>query len=188
MTGRLVRVATPLPQQEIWARLVFGISVAAFAVGEFSHVVKWRRSASRTDVRGEVVFRVIFFAGILMLPLAQALAPQAVPSGAGVFVLGTVIAWLGLLLPWWSFATSARGARDDRQSGRRPSGLRQGPCASCPLRLVTGGSEGPATPDCVNQTTPQEYGEVHAPGGAERTQRFVRSKCPFTGRCGCQPK
>jgi len=105
MTGRLVRVVTPLIQQETWARLVVGVSVAAFAVGEFSQVVKWRRGASRTDVRGEVVFRVIFFAGILLLPLAQALAPEAVLDGAGVFVVGTVIGWLGLLLRWWSFAT-----------------------------------------------------------------------------------
>jgi len=104
MTGRLVREVTALNQQETWARLVFGISVAAFAVGEFSQVVK-RRSASRTDMRDEVVFRAIFFAGILMLPLAQALAPQAVLSGAGVFLLGTAIGWLGLLLRWWSFAT-----------------------------------------------------------------------------------
>jgi protein-S-isoprenylcysteine O-methyltransferase Ste14 len=52
-----------------------------------------------------VVFRAIFFAGILMLPLAQAVVPEAVLDGAGVFVLGTVIGWLGLLLRWWSFAT-----------------------------------------------------------------------------------
>jgi protein-S-isoprenylcysteine O-methyltransferase Ste14 len=98
-------VATPLMQQEAWARLVFDISVAAFAVGEFSQAVKWRRGASHTDLRGEVVFRVIFFAGILMLPLAQTLAPEAVFEGAGVFVLGAAIGWLGLLLRWWSFAT-----------------------------------------------------------------------------------
>ena len=105
MTGRLVRVVAPLYQEETWARLVFGISVAAFAVGEFSQAVKPRRSGRRTDVRGEVVFRVIFFASILMLPLAPALAPQAVLDGARVFVLGTAIGWLGLLLRWWSFAT-----------------------------------------------------------------------------------
>jgi protein-S-isoprenylcysteine O-methyltransferase Ste14 len=104
-TGRLVRVGTPWTQQESWARLVFGVSVAAFAVGEFCQAVKRRRGASRTDVRGEVVFRAIFFAGILMLPLAQAVVPEAVLDGAGVFVLGTVIGWLGLLLRWWSFAT-----------------------------------------------------------------------------------
>lgn len=98
-------MVTPYVQEEAWARLVFGISVAAFAVGEFSQVVKWRRGASRTDVQGELVFRVIFFAGILMLPLAQALAPGAALDGAGVFVLGAVIGWLGLLLRWWSFAS-----------------------------------------------------------------------------------
>jgi protein-S-isoprenylcysteine O-methyltransferase Ste14 len=73
-------------------------------VGEFSQAVKWRRGASRTDLRGEVVFRAIFFAGVLMLPLAQTLAPDAVLGGGGVFVMGTVIGWLGLLLRWWSFA------------------------------------------------------------------------------------
>ena len=50
--------------------------------------MKWRRGVSRTDTLDEVVFRVIFLAGILMLPLAQALASD-----------------LGLLLRWWSFAT-----------------------------------------------------------------------------------
>lgn len=105
MTGTLVRVVTPLIEQETWARLVFGISVTAFALGEFSQVVKRRRGDSRTDVRGEVVFRVILFAGVLMLPLAQAVVPEAVLGGAAVFVLGTVIGWLGLLLRWWSFAT-----------------------------------------------------------------------------------
>ena len=84
---------------------MFYLSAAAFAVGEFSQAVKWRRGASRADLRGEVVFRVIFFAGILMLPLARALAPEAVLSGGGVFVVGAVIGWLGLLLRWWSFAT-----------------------------------------------------------------------------------
>jgi protein-S-isoprenylcysteine O-methyltransferase Ste14 len=105
VAGRLSRVATPLVQQDAWARLVFGISLAAFAVGELSQQVKWRRGASPTDVRGELVFRVIFFAGVLMLPLARALAPEAVLEGAGVFVLGALIGWLGLLLRWWSFAT-----------------------------------------------------------------------------------
>jgi protein-S-isoprenylcysteine O-methyltransferase Ste14 len=103
--GRLPRVATPYMQQETWAHLVFDISIAAFAVGELTQAVKWRRGASRTDLRGEVAFRVVFFAGILMLPLAQTLAPEAVLPGAGVFVLGAVIGWLGLVLRWWSFAT-----------------------------------------------------------------------------------
>ena len=98
-------MATPYIQQEAWARVVFDISLAAFAVGEFSQAVKWRRGASRVNLRGEVAFRVIFFAGILMLPLAQTLAPEAVLEGPGVFIVGIVVGWLGLLLRWWSFAT-----------------------------------------------------------------------------------
>ncbi|MDX6301765.1 MAG: hypothetical protein QOF53_2979 [Nocardioidaceae bacterium] len=47
-----------------------GISVAAIAVGELSEAVKWRRGASRVDLRGEVVFGVIFFTGMLALPFA----------------------------------------------------------------------------------------------------------------------
>ena len=75
-------MATPYLQQETWARLVFYISAAAFAVGEFSQAVKWRRGASRTDLRGEVVFRVIFVAGILMLPLARCLALIAMQNSS----------------------------------------------------------------------------------------------------------
>jgi protein-S-isoprenylcysteine O-methyltransferase Ste14 len=105
---RLRDVAALCVQEETWARLVFDISVAAFAVGEFSQAVKRRHDARRADLLGEIVFRVIFFAGVLMLPLAQALTPNAVFEGVGVFVLGTVVGWLGLLLRWWSFATLGR--------------------------------------------------------------------------------
>jgi protein-S-isoprenylcysteine O-methyltransferase Ste14 len=101
-------VAALYVQEETWARLVFDISVAAFAVGEFSQAVKRRHDARRADLLGEIVFRVIFFAGVLMLPLAQALTPNAVFEGVEVFVLGTVVGWLGLLLRWWSFATLGR--------------------------------------------------------------------------------
>jgi protein-S-isoprenylcysteine O-methyltransferase Ste14 len=106
---RLRDVAALCVQEETWARLVFDISVAAFAVGEFSQAVKRRHDARRADLLGEIVFRVIFFAGVLMLPLAQALTPNAVFEGVEVFVLGTVVGWLGLLLRWWwSFATLGR--------------------------------------------------------------------------------
>jgi protein-S-isoprenylcysteine O-methyltransferase Ste14 len=98
-------VAVPFLQQEAWARVGFGFSVAAFAVGEFSQAVKWRRGASRVDLRGEVMFRLVFFAGILMLPGAHSLAPGAVVGGPWVFVVGIVVGWLGLLFRWWSFAT-----------------------------------------------------------------------------------
>jgi protein-S-isoprenylcysteine O-methyltransferase Ste14 len=108
VAARLSCVPTPYLQQEGWARLVFGISVASFAVGEFSQAVKWRRGATRADWRSELVFRVFFFAGIVLLPLAQTLAPDAVLEGAGVFVLGLIIGWFGLLVRWWSFATLGR--------------------------------------------------------------------------------
>ena len=97
-------MTAPYMQQEPWARLVFSISIAAFAVGEVSQAVKWRRDATHTDLLNEVGFRVIFFASILMLPFGQALAPDAVFNGAEVFVVGAIIGWLGLLLRWWSFA------------------------------------------------------------------------------------
>lgn len=65
-------MTAPYIQQAVWTGVVFGISVAVFAVGEFSQTVKWRRGASRVDLRGEVLFRLLFFAGILTLPLTQA--------------------------------------------------------------------------------------------------------------------
>jgi protein-S-isoprenylcysteine O-methyltransferase Ste14 len=98
-------VVTPFIQQAAWARAVFGVSVVAFAVGEFSQAVKVRRHASHTDLRGEVVFRCVFFSGIVMLPLAQAVAPGAVLEGPAPFLLGMAVGWLGLGLRWWSFAT-----------------------------------------------------------------------------------
>lgn len=98
-------MTTPYVEQESWARLVFDLTVAAFVVGEVVQAMRVRRGASRTDVLGEVVFRVVFLAGILTLPLSRTLAPDAGLEGAGVFVLGAVVGWFGLLLRWWSFAT-----------------------------------------------------------------------------------
>lgn len=97
-------MATPYVQQEDWAHLAFGVTVAAFAVGETSQALKRRPGASPADVRGEVAFRVVLGAGILMLPLAQSVVPDAALETAWSFVLGAVLAWLGLLLRWWSFA------------------------------------------------------------------------------------
>jgi protein-S-isoprenylcysteine O-methyltransferase Ste14 len=101
-------VTTPYLQHEHWARLALGIGVAAFALGELSQAIKVRRGASRTDLVGELVFRLLFFVGVLVLPLARAVVPGADFGGAGVFVLGLVAGWLGLLLRWWSFATLGR--------------------------------------------------------------------------------
>jgi protein-S-isoprenylcysteine O-methyltransferase Ste14 len=57
-------------------------------------------------VRAEVVFRAMFFSGILLLPVGRAVVPSAViGSGGSLFALGVAIAWLGLLLRWWSFVS-----------------------------------------------------------------------------------
>lgn len=96
----------PYLQHAHAARVVFAVGVAAFAAGEFAQALRWRRGASRVDVIGELVFRLVFFAGILMLAVGPALVPRAViGGGVGVFIVGAVIAGLGLLLRWWSFIT-----------------------------------------------------------------------------------
>jgi len=79
--------------------------VAAFALGEFSQALRIRRGASRANVRAEAIFRAIFFTGILALPVGRALAPDATTGGgAWLFAAGLVVAWLGMILRWWSFA------------------------------------------------------------------------------------
>ena len=90
------------------AGVVFDVSVALFAVGEFQQALRVRRAGSRTNLRDEVVFRLVFFAGILALPVGARLVPPAHVGGAAIFVVGTVIGWLGLVLRWWSFATLGR--------------------------------------------------------------------------------
>lgn len=96
----------PYVDHEHAARVVFGLSVAAFTLGEFSQVLRVRRGAATADLRAELVFRAVFFVGILMLPTGRALVPGAVlGGGAGVFALGAIVGWLGLLLRWWSFLT-----------------------------------------------------------------------------------
>jgi protein-S-isoprenylcysteine O-methyltransferase Ste14 len=88
------------------ARLVLNVSVGAFVVGELSQALRVRRGASRASLSAEALFRVMFFGGILLLPVGRALAPgAAIGGGAWIFALGLVIGWLGLLLRWWSFAT-----------------------------------------------------------------------------------
>jgi protein-S-isoprenylcysteine O-methyltransferase Ste14 len=93
---------------EHWARVAFGAEVAAFALGELTQAFKLRRDASRAGLVGELVFRVVLLAGILVLPLARAVLAGAVLGGAGVFVLGLVVGGLGLVLRWWSFASLGR--------------------------------------------------------------------------------
>lgn len=82
------------------------VTVIAFSVGELTRVRRVRRGSQHADLGAEVLFRLVFLTGILMLPLATAVAPGAeLPSHGVAFVVGVVLAWLGLILRWWSFRT-----------------------------------------------------------------------------------
>jgi protein-S-isoprenylcysteine O-methyltransferase Ste14 len=52
-----------------------------------------------------MLFRAMFFGGILLLPAGRAVTPGATIGGPWLFALGVVIGWLGLLLRWWAFVT-----------------------------------------------------------------------------------
>jgi protein-S-isoprenylcysteine O-methyltransferase Ste14 len=101
----------PVPYEELSdaARWVFLVSVGAVAAGEVVEAFRSRRDGARVNVRAEALFRVMFFAGILMLPVGRAVAPRAViGGGVYVFALGAALGWLGLLLRWWSFVSLGR--------------------------------------------------------------------------------
>ena len=85
--------------------VVFDASVVAFLLGELQQALRVRRRGSVSSVRGELVFRVVFFAGILTLPLCLRLFPAADIGSLPVFIIGAAIAWLGMLVRWWSFLT-----------------------------------------------------------------------------------
>ena len=88
------------------AGVVFGVSVAAFVIGELLQAFHVRRGATRINVGAEIAFRLMFFGGILLLPVGRALVPgAAIGGGVWLFTLGLVIGWLGLLLRWWSFVS-----------------------------------------------------------------------------------
>jgi protein-S-isoprenylcysteine O-methyltransferase Ste14 len=98
----------PVPLEELsgLARTVLFVSVGAFTAGELLQALRVRRGATRVSVRAEAVFRAMFFAGILLLPIGRAVAPGAVIGGGGwLFAVGVAVGWLGLLLRWWSFVT-----------------------------------------------------------------------------------
>src|ERR1700712_2547055 len=96
----------PFVQRSDAARTILSVGVGAFVLGEISQAWRVRRGAARTDLRAEVLFRAMFFGGILLIPLGRAVAPGAtIRGGAWVFAVGVVIGWLGLLLRWWSFVT-----------------------------------------------------------------------------------
>jgi protein-S-isoprenylcysteine O-methyltransferase Ste14 len=102
-------VAAPYLQQSHLAAVVLSVSVGAFALGEFSQVLRLRIGAHAVDLSGEVLFRVLFFGAIFMLPLCASVVPGAViPGGAAPFLVGAVVGWLGLLLRWWCFITLGR--------------------------------------------------------------------------------
>jgi protein-S-isoprenylcysteine O-methyltransferase Ste14 len=96
----------PYEEQANLARIVFEVSVGAFVVGEFWQAFHVRRGATRAGLLSEILFRAMFFCGILLLPFGRAVTPGAATGGgAWLFALGVVIAWLGLLLRWWSFVS-----------------------------------------------------------------------------------
>jgi protein-S-isoprenylcysteine O-methyltransferase Ste14 len=91
------------------SRIVVAVGVGAFLAGELVQAFRSRAGVRRADVRAEIVFRVMFFAAILLLPLGRAVAPGAVIGGGAVrFWAGAVLGWSGLLLRWWSFLTLGR--------------------------------------------------------------------------------
>ncbi|GIF22446.1 protein-S-isoprenylcysteine O-methyltransferase Ste14 [Actinoplanes tereljensis] len=101
----------PVPYVELSnsARTVFFGGAGAFAVGELAQAFRLRLAAAAVDRWAEVLFRVVFFGGILMLPLSRAVVPGAVIGGGGlVFGLGAAVGLAGLLLRWWSFASLGR--------------------------------------------------------------------------------
>ena len=70
-------------QQSHTAVVLLTVHVIAFAVGEFSTTLRLRRGARHAHLLGELVFRILFFGGILMLPLGASLARAALIPGGG---------------------------------------------------------------------------------------------------------
>lgn len=82
------------------------ITVVVFSIGELTQVRRARRRSRRADLRAEVVFRILFVMGVLMVPLSASVAPGARwPRGEAALVAAVVTAWSGLLLRWWAFRT-----------------------------------------------------------------------------------
>jgi protein-S-isoprenylcysteine O-methyltransferase Ste14 len=95
----------PYEEQSDLARIVLDVSIGAFMVGELWQTFHVRRGATRENLRAEILFRAMFLSGILLLPIGRAVVPGAAISSPWLFALGVVIAWLGLILRWWSFVT-----------------------------------------------------------------------------------
>lgn len=102
----VARVIQPYVEHSASAALILDISVGAFVVGEVVQALRVRSGAQRADLLAELWFRILFFAGILLLAGGRALAPDAViGSSAWLFGTGVAIGWFGLLLRWWSSLT-----------------------------------------------------------------------------------
>ncbi|MFI1994850.1 methyltransferase family protein [Actinoplanes sp. NPDC020271] len=90
-------------------RIVFFVSVGAFAAGELLQTLRLRRGADAADVRAETLLRLLLFSAIVMFPLGRAVLPGAViGGGVATFILGMLVGWAGALLRWWSFLTLGR--------------------------------------------------------------------------------
>jgi protein-S-isoprenylcysteine O-methyltransferase Ste14 len=88
---------------------VFFLTVAGFLAGELAQAFRRRRGSTPVNVGAEVVFRLVFVGGALLLALGRARFPgAAIGGGVWTFGLGAVLGWLGLLLRWWSFRTLGR--------------------------------------------------------------------------------
>ena len=82
------------------------ITLVVFSIGELTQVRRVRRGSRPADLRAEVLFRILFLMGVLMVPLAASVVPDARwPRGEAALVAGVVTAWSGLLLRWWAFRT-----------------------------------------------------------------------------------
>lgn len=97
-------MATPLYGSSVLAEAIFGASVVVFVAGEVQQTVRARRGGTRSSIRDELVFRVLFVLGVLALPAGLALVPSADFGGIAAFVIGLLVLWAGILLRWWSFA------------------------------------------------------------------------------------
>jgi protein-S-isoprenylcysteine O-methyltransferase Ste14 len=67
-----------------------------------------RPSSRPVDLRGELVFRLVFVAGIPLVPHAASVAPSPMLPRRTAVLVGVLLAWPGLLLRWWSFVALGR--------------------------------------------------------------------------------
>ena len=84
------------------AVIALSVTLVAFSVGEITRALRVRPSSRPVDLRGELVFRLVFVAGILLVPLAASVVPSAMLPRGAALVVGVLLAWPGLLLRWWS--------------------------------------------------------------------------------------